>query len=122
LDRTPTLESIAVEVHAAGLDQIVLLGMGGSSLAAYVLASAQGRPIHAAGLDQIVLLGMGGSSLAAYVLASAQGRPELSVLDTSDPETIWEVQKRLEPERALFLAASKSGTTTETRALLDHAG
>ena len=89
LDRTPTLESIAAEIHAAGLDQIVLLGMGGSSL-------------------------------AAYVLASAQGRPELSVLDTSDPETIWEVQKRLEPERALFLAASKSGTTTETRALLDH--
>lgn len=73
-----------------------------------------------AGLDHAVLLGMGGSSLFPEVLnrtfGAAPGRLPLTVLDTTDPTAI----ARVDPERALFIAASKSGTTIETRTQLDH--
>ena len=73
-----------------------------------------------AGLDHAVLLGMGGSSLFPEVLnrtfGAAAGRLPLTVLDTTDPAAI----DRVDPERAVFIAASKSGTTIETRTQLDY--
>jgi hypothetical protein len=42
------------------------------------------------------------------------------VLDTTSPETIRRLQAELDLERTLFLAASKSGTTLETRSHLDY--
>ena len=76
------------------------------------------------GIDDVVLLGMGGSSLAAEVIAStrgsAPGHPALSVLDTTDPGEIRALDARLDLSRTLFVVASKSGTTVETRSQLDY--
>src|SRR5262249_24654405 len=42
------------------------------------------------------------------------GHPRLHVLDTTDPATILAVRSAIDVERTLFIAASKSGGTTET--------
>ncbi|HUF91284.1 MAG TPA: ribose 5-phosphate isomerase B [Candidatus Limnocylindria bacterium] len=76
------------------------------------------------GVTDVVLLGMGGSSLAPEVLAAtfgaAAGAPRLSVLDTTDPGAIQAVRERLDLRRALFIVASKSGTTTESNSLYQY--
>ncbi len=87
LARVPEIEAFAAEAAAAGVRDAVLLGMGGSSLAAGVFASAAG---------------------------GAAGRPRLTVLDTTDPAAIAALRARLDLDRTLFVAASKSGTTIET--------
>lgn len=70
--------------------------------------------------DDFVLLGMGGSSLAPEVLRRAFGAERFHVLDTTHPAAIRALESRLDPERTLFVAASKSGTTLETRAHTDY--
>jgi transaldolase / glucose-6-phosphate isomerase len=69
--------------------------------------------------DDVVLLGMGGSSLAPEVLRRAFGRDRFHVLDTTHPAAIRRLAESLEFDRTLFVAASKSGTTLETRSHLD---
>ena len=66
---------------------VVLLGMGGSSLCPDVLRHTFGR---------------------------VRGHPQLHVLDTTDPGTILALRGRIDPADSLFIVASKSGTTTET--------
>ena len=78
---------------------------------------------HADGIRDVVLLGMGGSSLAPEVLGGAYAgatRARLHVLDTTDPGEIAAVESRLEAAHTLFVVASKSGTTIETRSHLDY--
>jgi len=72
--------------------------------------------------DQVVLLGMGGSSLAPEVQSHTVGSPRLplTVLDTTHPATLVATEARLDLDRTLFLVASKSGTTVETRSHLAH--
>ncbi|MEX1279190.1 MAG: glucose-6-phosphate isomerase [Acidimicrobiia bacterium] len=77
----------------ADVDEVVLLGMGGSSLAPEVFAE---------------------------VIGGAPGRPGLSVLDTTHPDAIAMVTDRLDPERTLFVVSSKSGGTLETLSLFRH--
>jgi len=64
---------------------------------------------------------MGGSSLCAEVLRSvfgtAPGYPDLVVLDTTDERTITQLAERLDPERASFVIASKSGSTVEVASM-----
>ncbi len=69
--------------------------------------------------DNFVLLGMGGSSLAPEVLRLAFGASRFHVLDTTHPQAIRRLAASLDLERTLFVAASKSGTTLETRSHLD---
>jgi transaldolase / glucose-6-phosphate isomerase len=68
--------------------------------------------------DHIVLLGMGGSSLAPEVLSLTfgpqPGFPQLLVLDSTDPARVLEIERTLDLKRALFIVASKSGSTLET--------
>jgi glucose-6-phosphate isomerase len=80
-----------------------------------------------AGVDHVLLMGMGGSSLFPEVLARAlaagaagapPGSPSLHVVDTTDPTAIARVGDELAPDRTLHVAASKSGTTLETRSHL----
>jgi glucose-6-phosphate isomerase len=71
-------------------------------------------------VDDIVLLGMGGSSLAPEVLRQTFGGERLHVLDTTHPAAIRAVQSRLDLERTLFVSASKSGTTLETRSHTEY--
>jgi transaldolase / glucose-6-phosphate isomerase len=79
---------------------------------------------YAAGLetevDRVVLLGMGGSSLAPEVMRRAFGAERFDVLDTTHPAAIRRLEESLEIDRTLFVAASKSGTTLETRSQADY--
>jgi transaldolase / glucose-6-phosphate isomerase len=71
-------------------------------------------------IDTFVLLGMGGSSLAPHVLAKTFEAESFHVLDTTHPAAIRQVTASLDFESTLFIAASKSGTTLETRCHLDY--
>ncbi len=88
-----------------------------------------------AGFGRAMVLGMGGSSLSAEVcrrvLGIAPGFVDVSVLDTTDPSAIARCERACDPQRTLFIVASKSGTTAEScylhryffdrmRALLGH--
>ncbi|MCI4350218.1 MAG: glucose-6-phosphate isomerase [Thermoplasmata archaeon] len=77
-----------------------------------------------AGTQNVVLLGMGGSSLAPEVLGrtfgAAKGFPTLSVLDSTHPGAVREVEGAIDPNTTLFLVSSKSGTTTETLTLFRY--
>jgi transaldolase/glucose-6-phosphate isomerase len=70
--------------------------------------------------DDCVLLGMGGSSLAPEVMRRAVGASRFHVLDTTHPDAIRALEARIEPDRTLFVAASKSGTTLETRCHVEY--
>jgi len=70
--------------------------------------------------EDIVLLGMGGSSLAPEVIRRTFGISRFHVLDTTHPSAIRRLEDRVELEKTLFIAASKSGTTLETRSQLDY--
>ena len=77
-----------------------------------------------AGLQHVVLLGMGGSSLAPEVLqttfGNADGFPELIVLDSTVPERVNDVANAINIEQTMFIVASKSGGTLETRSFFDY--
>jgi transaldolase/glucose-6-phosphate isomerase len=88
----PQLTSWAAGIAEEGVKDVVLLGMGGSSLGPEVLRSTFG---------------------------SAPGFPTLHVLDTTDPAAIDSVARHLDPEHSLFVVSSKSGGTIET---LSHMG
>lgn len=73
-------------------------------------------------VDDVLLAGMGGSSLFPEVVARSgatdPSAPLLHVLDTTDPVAVDRLGATLVPERTLHVAASKSGTTLETRSHL----
>jgi transaldolase / glucose-6-phosphate isomerase len=87
--RVDELRAFAEEAVADGIEQVVLLGMGGSSLAAEVIAG---------------------------ILPHAKSRPELSVLDSTHPDAVRAYAERVRTDRTLFLVSSKSGTTLEPNA------
>jgi transaldolase/glucose-6-phosphate isomerase len=87
LDQADSLARFVDEVRADGMKDVVLCGMGGSSLAPEVLRQSFER---------------GGGGL------------DLHVLDSTDPGAIKEVEDRVDLERTLFLISSKSGGTIET--------
>ncbi len=72
------------------------------------------------GLDTVVLMGMGGSSLAPEVLGRTYLARALHVLDTTHPTAIRALEEQLDLERTLFVSASKSGSTLETRSHSDY--
>lgn len=99
--QTETLDHIdrlAAE-HADGIEDVVVLGIGGSALGTIALRDA--------------LLPTGWNALDAE---SRGGRPRLHVLDNIDPVTVGAYLDRLDPRRALFNVVSKSGSTAETMA------
>jgi transaldolase / glucose-6-phosphate isomerase len=87
------LRAFADGVRDEGIRDVVLLGMGGSSLAPEVLRRCFG---------------------------SQAGRPSLHVLDSTDAGSVRAVGERVEPERTLFLVSSKSGGTIEPLSLFAH--
>ncbi len=86
------LQALQGEMRGGRFQHVVLLGMGGSSLAPEVLA---------------------------HTFGAGDGFPELIVLDSTDPARIRQVEARISLDDALFVVASKSGGTIETMAL-DH--
>jgi transaldolase/glucose-6-phosphate isomerase len=81
------------EIRDARFTDVLLLGMGGSSLCPDVLARTFGH---------------------------RSGFPALHVLDSTVPAQIRSVQERLDLRRTLCIVASKSGTTLEPKALMDY--
>ena len=81
------------------------------------------------GLKDVVVMGMGGSRLFPEVLARSFDAGDVDddgdtglkihVLDSTDPEAVGHIAAQLDPSTTLYLAASKSGTTIETRSHLD---
>ncbi len=86
-DALTRLVELRDEMRATGVTHVVLLGMGGSSLAPEVLDATFGE---------------------------APGQPRLFILDTTDPATIQSVEQQIDLAHTLFLVASKSGGTLET--------
>jgi len=77
----------------------------------------------AAGVERVVLAGMGGSSLAPLVLQKCLAQPgglPLAVLDSTDPATVLRIQHLGPVDKALFVIASKSGSTAEPNAFNDY--
>ncbi len=81
------------------------------------------RDVRAAAFTHALMIGMGGSSLCPEVLKSifgpVAGWPDLSVLDSTDPAQVRTALDGIDIERTLFIVASKSGTTLESRLLMD---
>jgi transaldolase/glucose-6-phosphate isomerase len=71
-------------------------------------------------VDTFVLLGMGGSSLAPEVIRRTFESDSFHVLDTTHPAALRHATEELDFDATLFVAASKSGTTLETRCHLDY--
>jgi hypothetical protein len=71
-------------------------------------------------VDAVVLLGMGGSSLAPEVIRRTFRQETFHVLDTTHPKAIRALEAKLDLSRTLFLSASKSGSTLETRSHTDY--
>ncbi len=71
-------------------------------------------------VDAVVLLGMGGSSLAPEVIRRTFRQEAFHVLDTTHPQAIRDLESKLELSKTLFLVASKSGSTLETRSHADY--
>jgi transaldolase / glucose-6-phosphate isomerase len=92
-ERIPELKEFAAGCASDGLTDVVLAGMGGSSLAPEVLRATFGV---------------------------APGMLDVHVLDTTNPDQILAVERTLDLEKTLFVIASKSGTTTETQSHLKY--
>ena len=73
-----------------------------------------------ADFDTFVLLGMGGSSLAPEVFRRAFAAERFHVLDTTHPAAVRRLAGSLDFARSLFVVASKSGATLETRCQLEY--
>lgn len=83
---TAALEAFAREVRDDGFTDVLLLGMGGSSLCPEVLAESFGPQA---------------------------GWPRLHVLDSTDPAQVAAVDRRVPLATTLVVVASKSGSTLE---------
>jgi transaldolase/glucose-6-phosphate isomerase len=77
--------------------------------------------VRQAGFTDVLLLGMGGSSLGPEVLAETFGHrhgfPTLHVLDSTDPQQIAAVEKKVKMASTLVIVSSKSGGTLEPNIL-----
>jgi transaldolase/glucose-6-phosphate isomerase len=80
------LQKVAADAKAGGFSDILLLGMGGSSLCPEVLRMTYGK---------------------------IAGFPELHVLDSTDPAQVKSFEKKIDPAKTLFIVSSKSGSTLE---------
>jgi len=78
-----------------------------------------GNDVIRSGIKHVVLIGMGGSSLCPDLFRLVcRKHPRLksfSVIDSTDPAAIKAVARKVEPKKTLFIVASKSGGTVETR-------
>jgi len=80
------LRKVAEDAKNSGFSDVLLLGMGGSSLCPEVLRMTYGK---------------------------TAGYPELHVLDSTDPSQIKSFGDKIDPAKTLFIVSSKSGSTLE---------
>ncbi len=87
--------SFAKQIHAEGIDRVLVIGMGGSSLTAEVLSS--------------LLAGAG-----------IEAKLSLAIIDSTDPRQVAQAAKDYPPDKALYIISSKSGGTAELMAAFDY--
>ena len=87
------LVSLGAHIRKNGVQHIVLLGMGGSSLGPQVLAE---------------------------VLGEQPGWPRFHMLDSTDPRQIAELEAAITLDKTLFITSSKSGSTLEPNIFTDY--
>jgi len=87
------LQDFADEVKQAGFKDVLLLGMGGSSL---------------------------GPEVFGETFGSKAGYPKLHVLDSTDPAQIRHFEARVDLAKTLFMMSSKSGSTLEPNIFKDY--
>jgi glucose-6-phosphate isomerase/transaldolase/glucose-6-phosphate isomerase len=92
-DAAGQIDRFAAEARGEGFRDVLLLGMGGSSLSAEVLKQAFGL---------------------------LPGAPRMHVLDTTVPDTVARVTDAIDAARSLYLVSSKSGGTVEVMSLYRH--
>ncbi len=85
-DAADELAAFSQRIRNDGFTDVMLLGMGGSSLCPEVFRRTFGK---------------------------REGFPTLHVLDSTDPATVLDFENRVNLATTLFIVASKSGTTTE---------
>ncbi len=88
-----TLGAFAEEVKRRGFSDVVLLGMGGSSLGPEVLAETFGR---------------------------LAGWPRFHMLDSTDPAQIKTLEEAVDLGTSLFIVSSKSGSTLEPNIFMEY--
>lgn len=93
LARVSEYQAFAEDVRQTGFSNVVVLGMGGSSLGPEVLAETYG---------------------------SRDGFPTLRILDSTDPDQVRAVESAVNLETTLFIVASKSGSTLEPNVFRDY--
>jgi transaldolase/glucose-6-phosphate isomerase len=87
------LVRFAREIKHERITDLVLMGMGGSSMAPEVMQS---------------------------ILQPHDGYPALHVLDSTDPGQIIAIERQIDISKTLFLVASKSGSTLEVNILKQY--
>ncbi|MFZ2053667.1 MAG: hypothetical protein WAU81_05665, partial [Candidatus Aminicenantales bacterium] len=88
-----SIKGYARDVRKKGYTHALLLGMGGSSLAPFVLAE---------------------------IFETRSRYLDLDVLDLTDPAVVLAWPKKLDPATTLFIVSSKSGTTVETASFFKY--
>ncbi|MGO9389704.1 bifunctional transaldolase/phosoglucose isomerase [Rhodoblastus sp.] len=91
LAASPT--TMAEEIKQRGFADVLLLGMGGSSL---------------------------GPEVVAEIFGPQSGWPRFHMLDSTDPAQIKAVEEAIDLDKTLFIVSSKSGGTLEPNILLDY--
>ena len=87
------LQGFAEEVKTRGFTNLVLLGMGGSSLGPEVLSETFGPQ---------------------------SGWPRFHMLDSTDPAQIKAIEQAVDVGKTLFIVSSKSGSTLEPNIFMDY--
>jgi len=93
LEKLPDIERRVKAVLSSNPTDVVLMGMGGSSLCPEVFRRSMG---------------------------SAEEHPTLHVLDSTNPDWVRRVTGAIDPKRTLFIVASKSGGTIEVMSAFNY--
>ncbi len=93
LEAAPMIEEFCKAKAISEFKHILLLGMGGSSMAPMVFQQ---------------------------IFKNKSNGVKFIVLDTTDPKTIQKVEKEINISKTLFIISSKSGNTIEVMALYDY--
>jgi len=90
MDEIARIESLAEKLKASACADVVLLGMGGSSLCVAMMVATFGEHPN---------------------------YPKLHVLDSTDPQQIHHIETQIDLQNTFFIVSSKSGSTLEPNIL-----
>jgi glucose-6-phosphate isomerase len=98
MDNLVQIQTLVELVKLDGYTHVLLLGMGGSSLAPEVFSKTFGPDVEGLSLEGL----------------------KLEVLDSTHPDTILAYANKLDYARTLFIVSTKSGGTVETQSFFKY--